>query len=421
MLLHVGGVDPDGLAVAVRRDERNLVEHALHHGLQPPRADILYRRVDGDRDVGERVDRLRGDVERHAFGLHQRDILLDQRRFRLGQDAAHVVAGQRLQLNADRQPALQLRQQVGRLGDVKGAGGDEQNMVGLHRAVLGRYGSAFDQGQEVALNAFARDVAAAAAIAHADLVDLVQKHDAVVLDRIDRFLHQLIAIQQLVGFLVDQELMGILDREAAGLGPAAAHLAEDIADRDRAHLRAGHAGNFKHRHSARRLRFDLDILVVQFSGAQLLAKRIAGRSASVGADQGIEHAIFGGELRAGLHVLALAFPGLRDRNLDEIANDLLDVAADIADLGEFRGLDLDERRAGEFGEPSRDLGLADAGRPDHQDIFRQHFLAQTAGQLQPPPAVAQRDRDGALGVGLADNEAVEFGYDFTGGEVGHGL
>ena len=234
------------------------------------------------------------------------------------------------------------------------------------------------------------------------------------------FLHQLIAIEQLVGFLVDQELVGILDGQAAGLGPAA-HLAEDIADRDGAHLRAGHAGNFEHRHSARRLRLDLDFLVVKFAGAQLLAKRIAGRGTGAGADQGIEHAVFGGELRPGLHVLALAFPGLRDRDLDEIADDLLDVAADIADLGEFRGFDLDEWRAGELGEPPRDLGLADAGRPDHQDVFRQHFLAQIACQLQPPPAVAQRDGDGALGVGLADDEAVEFGNDFAGGEVGHGL
>ena len=110
----------------------------------------------------------------------------------------------------------------------------------------------------------------------------------------------------------------------------------------------------------------------------------------------------------------------RDRDLDQVADDLLDVAADIADLGEFGGLDLDERRAGELRQPPRDLGLADAGRPDHQDVFRQHFLAQQAGELQPPPAVAQRDGDRALGVGLADDEAVEFGNDFTGGEVGHG-
>ena len=102
-----------------------------------------------------------------------------------------------------------------------------------------------------------------------------------------------------------------------------------------------------------------------------------------------------------------------DRNFDEVADDLFDVAADIADLGEFGGFDLDERRAGQFRQPSRDLGLADPGRPDHQDIFRQHFLAQGAGELQPPPAVAQRDGDRALGVGLPDDEAVEFGNDFT--------
>ena len=95
-----------------------------------------------------------------------------------------------------------------------------------------------------------------------------------------------------------------------------------------------------------------------------------------GADQRIEHALLGGLLRAGLHVLALALAGLRDRDLDEVADDLLDVAADIADLGELGGLDLDERRAGELRQPARDLGLADAGRPDHQDVLRQHLLAQ---------------------------------------------
>ena len=165
------------------------------------------------------------------------------------------------------------------------------------------------------------------------------------------------------------------DRQAAGLG-AAAHLAEDIADRDRAHLRSGHAGNFEHRHAAGGLRLDLDFLVVELAGAQFLAEGIAGRGARRRSDQRIEHAFLGGELRAGLHVLALALADLRDRDLDEIADDLLDVAADIADLGEFGGFDLDERRAGKFREPPRDLGLADAGRPDHQDIFRQHFLAQ---------------------------------------------
>ena len=95
VLLHVIGIDLDGLAMTVRRGERNLVEHALHHGLQPSRTDVLHRRIDGDRDVRQRIDGIVGYVERDAFGLQQRDILLDQRCFRLGQDASHVVACQR--------------------------------------------------------------------------------------------------------------------------------------------------------------------------------------------------------------------------------------------------------------------------------------------------------------------------------------
>ena len=119
-----------------------------------------------------------------------------------------------------------------------------------------------------------------------------------------------------------------------------------------------------------------------------------------------------------LHVLALSLAGERDGNLDQVAHDLLDVAADIADLGELGGFDLEERRAGEPRQAARDLGLADAGRPDHQNIFRQHFLAQFVVELQAAPAVAQSNGDGALGVVLADDEAVEFGNDFARGEVG---
>ena len=178
-------------------------------------------------------------------------------------------------------------------------------------------------------------------------------------------------------------------------------------------------GNLEHRHAAGGLRLDLDFLVVELAGAQLAAEGVARRGAGVGAHQRIQHAVFGGKLGAGLHVLALALAHLCDGDLDQVADDLLDVAADIADLGEFGGLDLDEGRAGEFCQPPRDLGLADPGRPDHQDILGQHLLAQAAVELQPSPAVAQRNGDRALGVGLADDEAVEFGDDFTGGEVCH--
>ena len=109
----------------------------------------------------------------------------------------------------------------------------------------------------------------------------------------------------------------------------------------------------------------------------------------------------------------------RDRRFDKIANDLFDVAADIADLGEFRGFDLEEGRAGKLCQPAGDFGLADTGGADHQDVLRINLILHVLAELFATPAVAQRDGDGALGILLPDDEAVEFGHDFPRGEFGH--
>ena len=114
--------------------------------------------------------------------------------------------------------------------------------------------------------------------------------------------------------------------------------------------------------------------------------RVAGLAP--GTDQRAQHALLGRHLGARLHVFALLLARERDADLDQVAHDLLDITADIADLGELGGLHFKERRARELGETARNLGLADAGRPDHQDVLRQHFLAQFVVELQPPPAVA---------------------------------
>src|SRR3546814_5516585 len=78
-------------------------------------------------------------------------------------DLAHVVgggvdvAGQALQLDADRQAALQFGQQVARLGHREGAGRDEQDMVCFYSPVFRVDDSALDQRQQVALHALAAD------------------------------------------------------------------------------------------------------------------------------------------------------------------------------------------------------------------------------------------------------------------------
>ena len=106
-------------------------------------------------------------------------------------------------------------------------------------------------------------------------------------------------------------------------------------------------------------------------------------------------------------------------DLHKIAYDLLDVAADIADFRELGRFHFEERRLRQLSETARDFGLSHTGRADHQDVLRRHFLAQVLRHLLAPPTVAQCDRDGAFGFGLADDKAIEFGDDFARGKVGH--
>lgn len=59
--------------------------------------------------LGNTLDTVFGELEVHAFGRHQRFVLYGSRGVRLGQDTFEIFGRQRLQLNADRQTALQFR------------------------------------------------------------------------------------------------------------------------------------------------------------------------------------------------------------------------------------------------------------------------------------------------------------------------
>src|SRR3546814_2909935 len=89
--------------------------------------------------------------------------------------------------------------------------------------------------------------------------------------------------------------------------------------------------------------------------ANALAETLAGRLAGPLAGQGIEQPLHRRFLGGGAHRLAAAVLLQPHRFLDQVARNLLDVAADIADLGELGCLDLDEGRVGELGEAARNL------------------------------------------------------------------
>ena len=166
---------------------------------------------------------------------------------------------------------------------------------------------------------------------------------------------------------------------------------------------------------------DLDLVVVEMAVVEALAEALAGRLAGVLAGQRVEQPLHRRLLGRLAHRRAAPLLLEPHRFLDQVAGDLLDVAADIADLGELGRLDLDERRVGELGQPPADLGLAAAGRADHQDVLGRHLVAQLVGQPLAAPAVAQRHRDRALGVVLADDMRVERGDHRLGGKrVVHG-
>ena len=135
---------------------------------------------------------------------------------------------------------------------------------------------------------------------------------------------------------------------------------------------------------------------------------------------GVEHALLRGFRGAVANLARLCFAGLLDRGFGEIANDGIDVAADVADFGEFGRFDLDERSVGELGQAAGDLGLADAGRSDHQNVFRRDLLAQGLGDLLPAPAVPERDGDRALCGVLSDNVLVELVDDLRRRHERHG-
>jgi len=181
-------------------------------------------------------------------------------------------------------------------------------------------------------------------------------------------------------------------------------------------------------------RFDFDFATIERAFAQLLAHFLARIGIAVIGlsglahesvqltfwDQCVEDAFFGAILSLGLHLRLRLVAHHFHGHVGEVAHDLFDILADITDFGKFRRFHLDERRVRQMRETARDLGFADTGRSDHQNIFRRDFVAQRRIELHAPPAIAQRDRHRAFGGVLADDVAVEFVDDFARREIGHG-
>jgi hypothetical protein len=125
--------------------------------------------------------------------------------------------------------------------------------------------------------------------------------------------------------------------------------------------------------------------------------------------QSFVHALVGQVLDLALALLADHL----DRAVDEIADHPLDIASDVADLGELRRLDLDERRAGQLGQAACDLGLPHPGRTDENDVVRRDLVADAIGRLLASPPIPEGNGDRLLGVRLSHDVAVQLGDDLA--------
>ncbi len=136
--------------------------------------------------------------------------------FGLVEDADEIILGQIGQLNADGESALQFGHQIARLAAVERAGGDEEDVIGFDRAVLGDDGGAFDDRQEIALDALAGDIGAVLGFGAADFVDFVEEDDAALLDALDGVAIDFVAIDQFFGFLGEEDFARIAARPVGG-------------------------------------------------------------------------------------------------------------------------------------------------------------------------------------------------------------
>ena len=129
--------------------------------------------------------------------------------------------------------------------------------------------------------------------------------------------------------------------------------------------------------------------------------------------QQIEQALFGIDFGAIRHFVQPLFAHHVDRDIHQVANHRLHVAAHVSHFGELAGLHLEERRVGQARQPARQFGLAHARGADHEDVLGHHLFGHLGRQFLAADAIAQRDRHGALRLRLPHYVLVQFANDLA--------
>ena len=320
-------------------------------------------------------------------------------------------------------------------------------MVRPDRAVAGLNDRPLDDRKEVPLHPLAAHVGTAGPSPGDDLVQLVQKDDAVLLDLLQCLLREGVRVYQLLGLLTLKSPQGLPYLHPALLRPLGQDSAEHLVQVDSHGVHPGAAQDGNGRRVVRDL--DVDLAVVQppipqhrqeLGPSRLLSVLLLGgtfllRIGRPGPGPKHLHEIGDGEflfapgqqdvdqtllrpLQSGaLDVLQHPPAHHGHGKLDEVADHGLHVPSHIPHLRELRGLDLDEGGMNQRRQTPGYFSLPHARRPHHQDVLG-HDLARHLGREQPAAqAVAKRHRHRALGLFLTYDIAVQI-LDHPGGRQG---
>jgi hypothetical protein len=156
------------------------------------------------------------------------------------------------------------------------------------------------------------------------------------------------------------------------------------------------------------------------AGLVILRRRVSRETRGSSRQEHVEHPFLRAVGGAVTHFGNLFFSRHFHGDLHKIAHDRVHFAPDIAHFSELGGLNLDERCLGQARQPSCDFGLADSCGADHENVLRRDFGTQRFGDLASAPAIAQGDRDRALGRFLAHDVLIQLFDYFTRGHLRHG-
>ena len=138
--------------------EGNVVQNGLHNSVKPACSDVFAAFVGAAgimRNGGKRIVRK---LQRNVIRFKQRRVLLCNRMLRLGKDSFVILLGEGRKLYADGKAPLQLRNEVGNLGNMKRPRRNEEDKIRLYRAIFRVYRAALHDREDIPLHALAGNI-----------------------------------------------------------------------------------------------------------------------------------------------------------------------------------------------------------------------------------------------------------------------